>query len=80
MADGEEEPMNTDSQTHKDEKTAKSEAKRTRITRIYPAWTFEQSLPLAEAIQKHASGERADCLTLLKAVNKNHEWQVQLRI
>ena len=30
--------------------------KRTRITRIYPAWTFEQSLPLAEAIQKHASG------------------------
>ena len=63
--------MNTDSQKHSDEKTAKVEAKRTRITRIYPAWTFEQSLPLAEAIQKHASGERVYRLTLLKAMDKS---------
>ncbi|HJS89828.1 MAG TPA: hypothetical protein VJ738_07665 [Steroidobacteraceae bacterium] len=43
--------------------------KRVRVARSYPALTFEESLPLAEAIQTHASGERVSRLTLLKAMN-----------
>lgn len=45
--------------------------KRKRVARIYPAWTFEQSLGLAEAIQLHASGERVNRLTLFKALDKS---------
>ncbi len=45
--------------------------KRTRKQRNYPAWTFEQSLTLAEAIQKFASGEKVNRLTLFKALDKS---------
>lgn len=46
-------------------------SKRKRKARVYPAWTFEQSLGLAKAIQKHASGERVSRLTLFQAMNKS---------
>src|SRR5438876_1166925 len=45
--------------------------KKKRAQRSYPAWTFEQSLPLAKAIQQHASGEKVNRLTLFKALNKS---------
>ena len=48
---------------------AKNQTK--RIARKYPAWTFEQSLPLARAIQEHASGEKVNRLTLFRALNKS---------
>ncbi len=47
-----------------------TEAKRTRKQRNYPAWTFEQSLSLAEAIQQFASGEKVNRLTLFKALER----------
>ena len=57
------------------EKTVESKTttphKRSRTVRIYPAWTFEQSLPLAQAIQEHASGEKVSRLTLFKAIVKS---------
>ena len=49
----------------------KSEKRRTRKQRNYPAWTFEQSLSLAVAIQKFASGEKVNRLTLFKAIEKS---------
>ncbi|AEB59464.1 hypothetical protein [Ectopseudomonas mendocina] len=52
-----------------DESAAKP--KKSRTLRIYPAWTFEQSLPLAFAIQEHASGEKVSRLTLFKAIAKS---------
>lgn len=52
-----------------DENSAKP--KKSRTIRIYPAWTFEQSLPLAFAIQEHASGEKVSRLTLFKAISKS---------
>lgn len=48
-----------------------NETKRTRKQRNYPAWTFEQSLSLAEAIQQFASGEKVNRLTLFKALDKS---------
>lgn len=58
-----------------DEKAVESKTvtiqKRSRTARIYPAWTFEQSLPLAQAIQEHASGEKVSRLTLFKAIVKS---------
>lgn len=48
-----------------------NEKKRTRKQRNYPAWTFEQSLFLAEAIQQFASGEKVNRLTLFKALDKS---------
>lgn len=48
-----------------------ADKKRTRKQRNYPAWTFEQSLPLSEAIQKYASGEKVSRLTLFKALDKS---------
>jgi hypothetical protein len=44
---------------------------RTRTARPYPAGSFEEALPLAEAIQKHASGEKVRRLTLLKLLDKS---------
>jgi hypothetical protein len=44
---------------------AKNGSKRVRVARIYPALSFEESLPLAEAIHTHAAGERVSRLTLL---------------
>jgi hypothetical protein len=49
---------------------AKSKSKTvTRTARIYPARSFEESLPLGEAIHTHASGDKVARLTLLKAMN-----------
>lgn len=45
--------------------------KRTRRQRPYPSATFEDVLPLAEAIQQIASGERARRLTLLDHLGKS---------
>ncbi|MBL8311821.1 MAG: hypothetical protein JNL19_15475 [Burkholderiales bacterium] len=52
-------------------RAAEKAAPRTRTARPYPAWTFEQALPLAEAIQKFASGERVSRLTLFKQLDKS---------
>ena len=53
----------------KTRKTSKGEGKRSRIARIYPALSFEESLILGEAIHTFASGERVSRLTLLKQMN-----------
>jgi hypothetical protein len=50
-------------------KRSKATNVRARMTRIYPALSFEECLVLAEAIQTHASGEKVARLTLLKAIN-----------
>ncbi|RYZ76415.1 MAG: hypothetical protein EOP06_31345, partial [Proteobacteria bacterium] len=47
------------------------EKKRTRKTRPYPASSFQDALPLAEAIMKYASGEKVRRLTLLQQMNKS---------
>ena len=44
---------------------------RKRTMRPYPASSFEEALPLAEAIQKFASGEKVRRLTLLDHMNKS---------
>jgi hypothetical protein len=44
-------------------------SKRGRTPRIYPSLSFEQSLVLADAVHKFASGERVSRLTLLKQMN-----------
>lgn len=44
---------------------------RTRTARPYPASSFEEALPLAEAIQSYASGERVRRLTLLKEMDRS---------
>jgi hypothetical protein len=48
----------------------KGDAKK-RTQRPYPAVPFEEALPLAEAIQRFASGERVRRLTLLGKLQKN---------
>jgi hypothetical protein len=53
----------------KKKRKSKTASKRGRSTRIYPAWSFEETLVLADAIHKHASGERVARLTLLKAMD-----------
>ena len=50
-------------------KKKKAQGKRTRIPRIYPALSFEESLTLADAIHTYAAGERVARLTLLKQMN-----------
>lgn len=52
-------------------KTSRATGVRTREARPYPAAPFEESLTLAEAIQKYASGERVRRLTLLKEMDKS---------
>jgi hypothetical protein len=42
-----------------------------RTPRPYPAASFEEALPLAEAIHKYASGEKVRRLTLLKQLDKS---------
>jgi hypothetical protein len=44
---------------------------RTREARPYPAAPFEESLTLADAIQKFASGERVRRLTLLREMDRS---------
>jgi len=42
-----------------------------RVPRPYPASSFEEALPLAEAIHKFASGQKVRRLTLLKQLEKS---------
>ena len=49
----------------------RGQPKRTRITRPYPAWSFEASLALGSAIHQYASGEKVRRLTLLKQINRS---------
>src|SRR5438034_11021335 len=46
-------------------------AKRAYTKRSYPSSSFEEALPLAQAIQSFASGERVRRLTLLGQLNKS---------
>lgn len=54
----------------KSAKMSKSAAGK-RVQRPYPASSFEDALPLAEAIHEHAKGERIRRLTLLKLMEKS---------
>ena len=45
--------------------------KRTRRTTLFPAASFEEALSLANAIQRHASGEKVRRLTLLDQMQKS---------
>lgn len=45
--------------------------RRTRTARSYPAASFIESLPLAEAIQKHAAGQRVRRLTLFEQMGRS---------
>lgn len=49
------------------------EEKRKRIQRTIPTYTFSDSLILAEAIQKHASGQKVRRLTLFDHMGKSPE-------
>ncbi|OZE95536.1 hypothetical protein CH302_17090 [Rhodococcus sp. 15-2388-1-1a] len=44
--------------------------KRTRRTRNFPGTSFKEALFLADAIQKHASGQKVRRLTLFEALNR----------
>ena len=44
---------------------------RTRVLRPYPASSFREALPLAEAIHRYASGQKVRRLTLLKQMEKS---------
>lgn len=44
---------------------------RTRATRPYPASSFKDALQIAEAIMKHAAGEKVRRLTLLQKMDKS---------
>jgi hypothetical protein len=46
-------------------------SQRTRTVRPYPASSFEEALPLAEAIHEYASSEKVRRLTLLKHLEKS---------
>src|SRR5687768_5352585 len=45
--------------------------KNARTKRPYPASSFEDALPLAQAIQTYASGDKVRRLTLLGQMNKS---------
>ena len=47
--------------------------KRTRSARTFPAASFIESLPLAEAIQRHAAGQRVRRLTLFEHMGRSAE-------
>lgn len=61
----------------KGKKTSKAKAPsaekstRKRTTRPYPASSFQDALPLGEAIMKHAAGEKVRRLTLLQQMDKS---------
>jgi len=46
-------------------------ARAARKERTFPALTFEEALPIAEAIQQYASGQRVRRLTLFEKLNSN---------
>ena len=48
-----------------------SQSKRTRRTTLFPACSFEEALTIANAIQKHASGQKVRRLTLFDQMGKS---------
>jgi hypothetical protein len=63
---------NTPRKQSKAKPAAKGKAKtRTRKARPYPAYSFEQALPLIDAIWKFGAGDRIRRLTLLKELDKS---------
>src|SRR6266481_1077822 len=52
-------------------KRAKVARGRARKARPYPASSFEDALPLGEAIMKYAAGDKVRRLTLLEQMNKS---------
>ncbi len=57
----------TKSSTH----STDADSGRTRTARPYPASSFNDALPLGEAIMKHAAGEKVRRLTLLSKMDKS---------
>lgn len=57
--------------TKKSKKNSDGESSRTRTARPYPASSFNDALPLGEAIMKFNSGEKVRRLTLLEKMNKS---------
>jgi hypothetical protein len=51
--------------------TSETPKRRKRIVRTYPATSFIEALPLAEAIQKFAVGQRVRRLTLFEHMNRS---------
>lgn len=52
-------------------KKTKSDAKRSRRTPLFPAAAFEEAMALANAIQKHAAGQKVRRLTLFDNMGKS---------
>jgi len=50
---------------------AASQSKRTRRTTLFPASSFEEALTIANAIQKHAAGQKVRRLTLFDQIAKS---------
>ena len=50
-----------------------SKQRKSRTTRTFPASSFKEALPLAEAIQKHAAGQRVRRLTLFEHMSRSAE-------
>src|SRR5260370_4786085 len=50
---------------------AKTKKSRTRLARPYPASSFTEALPFAEAIHKYAAGQKVRRLTLLQQMQKS---------
>lgn len=50
---------------------ASSRSKRTRRTNLFPASSFEEALTIANAIQKHAAGQKVRRLTLFGQMGKS---------
>jgi hypothetical protein len=55
----------------KKKKNTSNISSRKRTPRPYPASSFQEALPIAEAIHKYASGEKVCRLTLLKQLDKS---------
>jgi hypothetical protein len=52
-------------------RTSATKTRRTRRTTLFPAASFEEALTLANAIQKHASGQKVRRLTLFDQMGKS---------
>jgi hypothetical protein len=52
------------------QEVAQAAGRRTRTPRTYPASSFMEALPLAEAIQKHAAGQRIRRLRLFELIGR----------
>ena len=53
--------------------SSQAKAKRKRITRLFPALTYEECLSLGSAIWEYASGQRIRRLTLFDQIGKSPE-------